>query len=246
MLCDFHCHYFGETEIEKVIKSSEKISISFYKRADFEWFLSSKFINNSNIKITVGAHPWYLDYNFFEYIKSFLSTKDGKNIRKVVSGIGEIGFDFVKGDFFNEKDKQEDFFLKQIDLALKNDLPVIIHNVKGFPFFVKHVNLLKKLNACVFHGFSGSYEQGMFFLNHGVNAYFSFGNNILKNHSKSIECLKKLPLTNIGLETDSENGKMIEISNVYKKAMEVRNIEKQENINNFILQLQTNFDFIFT
>ena len=102
------------------------------------------------------------------------------------------------------------------------------------------------MKACVFHGFSGTYEEANYFLRNDVNAFFSFGGNILKNHKKSIETLEKLPIHRIGLETDNENFEKVKIQEVYKKAFEVKNLENQEKINLFVSQIQHNFDSIFT
>ena len=80
------------------------------------------------------------------------------------------------------------------------------------------------------------------------NAFFSFGKNILNNSTKSLDCLDKLPVEKIGLETDCEISQTqnVKIEDVYKKVFDVKKIKNQENINNFLIQIEHNFDSIFT
>ena len=86
----------------------------------------------------------------------------------------------------------------------------------------------------------------MYFLRHNVNAFFSFGKNLLNNSKKTLDCFKNLPDEKIGLETDKEITQAIKIEDVYKKAFELKKIKNQENINNFMVQIEHNFDSIFT
>ena len=74
------------------------------------------------------------------------------------------------------------------------------------------------------------------------------GKNILNNSTKSLDCLNKLPVEKIGLETDCEISKTqnVKIEDVYKKVFDVKKIKNQENINNFMIQIEHNFDSIFT
>ena len=245
MFCDFHSHFINK------IDPNQKINISFYDKKSVENFLNGDFLSSglsgdvlNHIKISLGVHPWYIHEDFYCYIEKKIDERSlNISLEKSFCAIGEIGFDFQKNPDIN---LQQEIFEKQVNLAILNNFPIIIHNVKGFHQFVKNVNLLKKVKACVFHGFSGTYEEANYFLRNDVNAFFSFGGNILKNHKKSIETLEKLPIHRIGLETDNENFEKVKIQEVYKKAFEVKNLENQEKINLFVSQIQHNFDSIFT
>lgn len=241
MYCDFHTHSYVNNDF------NIKKCISFYDKVSFDNFLNLNPKNDEKTKLALGVHPWYIDEEFFSYIKSLFSEISSKKLQKNnISAIGEIGFDFVKNDY--DLNCQQDFFAKQLDFAINHNLPVIIHNVKGFHNLVQNIKNLKKVKSCVFHGYSGTYEEAMYFLRHNVNAFFSFGKNILNNSTKSLDCLKKLPVEKIGLETDCEISKTqnVKIEDVYKKVFDVKKIKNQENINNFMIQIEHNFDSIFT
>lgn len=239
MYCDFHTHSFENCD------STSKKCISFYDQVSFENFLTSNVKCNDKTKIAIGVHPWYIDEEFFSYIKSLFSENSSDTTQKNnISSIGEIGFDFLKNNF--DLICQQDFFERQLDFAINHNLPVIIHNVKGFHCLVKYTKKLKNVKSCVFHGYSGTYEEALYFLRHNVNAFFSFGKNLLNNSKKTQDCFKNLPDEKIGLETDNEITQTIKIVDVYKKAFELKKIKNQENINNFMVQIEHNFDSIFT
>lgn len=54
--------------------------------------------------------------------------------------------------------------------------------------------LLRKIRAVVFHSFCGGMYEVEGILGKGINAYFSFGKQILNGNKKSIECVRFLPL----------------------------------------------------
>jgi TatD DNase family protein len=66
-----------------------------------------------------------------------------------------------------------------------------------------HTGNLKKLPAVVFHSYSGTAGEGEALLRRGVNAYFSFGASIKKNHKEAIRASAALPLDHLLLETDA-------------------------------------------
>lgn len=240
MYCDFHTHSFENCD------STSKKCISFYDQVSFENFLTSNVKCNDKTKIAIGVHPWYLDEEFFKYIKSLFSEDKSteKSIKNIVSCVGEIGVDFAVKKY--DLAFQLEAFERQLDFAISHNLPVIIHNVKGFHNLVQNIKKLKNVKSCVFHGYSGTYEEAMYFLRHNVNAFFSFGKNLLNNSKKTLDCFKNLPDEKIGLETDNEITQAIKIEAVYKKAFELKKIKNQENINNFMVQIEHNFDSIFT
>jgi TatD DNase family protein len=77
-----------------------------------------------NVFTSVGIHPsdcssaWKKD---FKEIEKFAKEKEANKI----VGIGEVGLDFYHKPFY--KDRQSDAFKAQIELALENDLALIIH-----------------------------------------------------------------------------------------------------------------------
>lgn len=243
MYIDFHSHYFNEIQLKNALKTSEMISISFYDRENFENFLALDFCKNKNVKIQIGCHPWYFSEDFFEYIKKSLKCE---TIREKICGIGEIGFDFAKGKYQKNPEIQEKYFIEQVELAIEHNLPIIIHNVKGFAYLTKNVKLLKKVKKCVFHSFSGTFREANFFIKNNVDCIFTFGKNILIDNKRAIECISNLSVKNLGIESDFTTENQILIKDVYEKMYNIRNIITLDNKKKFEDEMKTNFCSVFT
>ncbi len=117
-----------------------------------------------------------------------------------IAAIGEIGLDYYHEPF--NKEEQAIAFKQQIEIAIKYDLPVVVHTresledcyeiVKGYP----NVKFL-------FHSWSGDIEMTKKFLETSNNFYFSY-NGILtfKNAKLQQEVIKAIPLDRLMFETD--------------------------------------------
>jgi TatD DNase family protein len=181
----------------------------------------------TQIWATVGIHPHDADsdYNF--------SIIEELAVNPKVVGIGETGLDLFKE--WAPFDKQLVVFVKQIELAIKVNKPLIIHSRNAGK---ECLSILKKLNAervgGVFHCYSESfsfYEQLR-----QLNFYVSFPGIItFKNASAMREVVKMIPLSHILVETDSpylapepHRGKVCEssyIEIIVKKIAELKNID---------------------
>ena len=152
----------------------------------------------------LGIHPWFLAELTNEHLNS-LSTKVQHAQGKIIA-IGEIGIDgaISKRAENSEENlkKQQYFFDFQLNLAKENNLPVIIHHRQSHD---KIVPLLKKYNlekVGVIHGFSGSYQQAKSYLDLGFK--LGVGSTITYSRAKkTINTIKRLPLTSLVLETDA-------------------------------------------
>lgn len=115
-----------------------------------------------------------------------------------INAIGEIGLDYYWTK--ENKDKQIYFFEKQLELAEKYDLPVIVHARDS----VQDVfDLLKKHKVRgTMHCYSGSVEMAKEFIKIGF--YIGIDGPItFKNNKKGVEVVKEIPLERLLLETDS-------------------------------------------
>lgn len=146
-----------------------------------------------NFYFAAGFHPENLEDGSIE---DLTKIKDLTNDSKCVA-IGEIGLDYHW--MSSTKEKQIEFFEKQIELAKTIDLPVIVHDREA------HGDTLDILKATkpkgVLHCFSGSKEMareiiklGMYI---GLNGVVTF-----KNARKSLEVVREIPLDRLVLETD--------------------------------------------
>ena len=125
-------------------------------------------------------------------------TELAKN-QKVVA-IGEIGLDYYWDKSF--VDLQKEVFIKQIKLANKLELPIVVHDREAHK---DCFDILKKNNdgsKILFHCFSGSVEfmrecvkQGWFIAIGGVVTF--------KNAIKMKEVAQEVPLEKLVLETDA-------------------------------------------
>lgn len=118
---------------------------------------------------------------------------------KVVA-IGEMGLDYYCDK--SPKDVQQDVFRKQIQLAKKLKLPIVIHNREATADIV---TILKEEKAAevggIMHCFSGSVEVAKECVE--MNFYISLGGPVtFKNAKKPKEVAQEIPLNKLLIETD--------------------------------------------
>jgi len=150
----------------------------------------------SKLKISFGIHPQAPDEKELKTLEKLIAEKR-------IEAVGEIGLDRFREEFASTIGLQKELFLSQLEIAERAALPVILHIRKAIPEVFEQIQLLKKIKKVIFHSFSGTAEEAMSILNHGVNAYFSFGNALLNGHKKAVEAIKKLPRERILTETDA-------------------------------------------
>lgn len=140
-----------------------------------------------------GYHPEsaldFTDDNLLE-IDKMLSH------RKCVA-VGEIGLEYHYD--FVPKDVQKYVFEKHLELAVKYDMPVIVHDREAH---ADTMELLKKYNPKgVLHCYSGSAEMAKEVLKMGM--YIGLGGAVtFKNAVKPVEVAEMIPLDRLLLETD--------------------------------------------
>lgn len=118
--------------------------------------------------------------------------------RKCVA-IGEIGLDYYWDA--THKEEQKALFIEQLALALRRDLPVIVHDREAHGDCLDIVRQYPGLRG-VFHCYSGSVEMAQELLKRGW--YLGFDGPITyKNARKALEVLEICPLDRILIETDS-------------------------------------------
>ena len=177
----------------------------------------------------VGWHPEDID-KFTE--ESFAELIKLAEHPKCVA-VGEIGLDYYWDA--EHRDEQKALFIRQIELALKLDKPVIVHDREAHGDCFDIVCSYPELRG-VFHCYSGSAEMAAELLKRGW--YLGFDGPITyKNARKSIEVLEICPLDRMVIETDSpyltpvpNRGKRNDSSNlkyVIEKIAEVRGVSPE-------------------
>ena len=142
----------------------------------------------------IGFHPTELrDIKEEDYI--FLEDNIKNN--KIVA-IGEIGLDYHYED--TDRELQKKHFIRQLKLAQKYNLPVIVHSRDSIQ---DTYNILREyLVKGVLHCYSGSLEMAREFIKLGY--FISVGGIVtFKNAKNIIEVIKDIDLSYIMLETDS-------------------------------------------
>lgn len=125
-----------------------------------------------------------------------------KQINSNIKAIGEIGLDYSH-EKNPPKAKQIEMLKLQIDLALSNNLPIVIHlrDAKDDLLEILETYKEKKLQF-VIHTFSEDLEYAKKI--YELGGYFSFsGVCTFKNAKKTQEVIKWLPIDRIFTETDS-------------------------------------------
>ena len=133
-----------------------------------------------------------------------------------------------------------------MEFAINQNLPVVIHSVKGIKLLEKHIDLLKKAKNCLFHGFSGTFSEANYLIKNKVNCIFSFGKNVLTENKKTLENILKLPIDFLGLESDFTEKNQVDIENVYKKVYSIRRNLENLSFEEFCECQKSNFLSIFT
>lgn len=199
MFQDTHCHIFKEyyEDINKIIEEAKQNNINH--------LINNGCNHKSNIEVlsliekypsmygAIGIHPEEVDKyreSDIEFIENNLSNL------KIVA-IGEIGLDYYYTK--DNKAKQIALFEKQLSIAEKYNLPVIVHSREATE---DTINILKKYKVTgTIHSFSGSKETAQIYINMGymlgINGVITFKNSHLK------DTLKEISVNNIILETDS-------------------------------------------
>ncbi len=112
--------------------------------------------------------------------------------------IGECGLDRRSRHSIEE---QERFFVWQLELAAKFDLPVIIHLVGHYQRAFDLLAAMPKRLRFVMHSWSGSPEMAKRYVSLG--AFISISGGHLRRPEKLAELLDALPLSSLLLETDA-------------------------------------------
>ncbi len=148
---------------------------------------------HSDVFAAVGVHPHDAD-TVDDYVLSYLEELSAK---PEVVAIGEIGLDFYRN--LSPRRIQEEIFVKQLALAKRVDLPVIIHDRDA------HRRVMEILRAegashGVMHCFSGDIGLAKQALDLGF--YISFAGPITYDGRKAGEIIRKMPADKILIETD--------------------------------------------
>ena len=201
MIIDTHCHIFDDkfNDLrEEVIQESLDMNVKKMIVVGYDHrtsVLACKFANKYNFcYAAIGLHPSEVlketDKNL-SWIDELL-----KECNKIVA-IGEIGLDYYWDKSF--KEEQKEYFCKQIEIAKKYDLPIIVHCRDAISdcYDILSSNVTKG----VLHCFSSSYEMAKRFIKLGY--YIGVGGVVTFKNSVDIkEVVQGIELEYLLSETD--------------------------------------------
>ncbi|NLW88330.1 MAG: TatD family hydrolase [Clostridiaceae bacterium] len=210
---DTHAHLCDERyneDIDEVIARAQdagvrRILLASAEMSDSEAAIRMAKSRNGQVELfcSVGVHPHSAsDYNdrSHELLASWISDR----VKKRIVAMGEIGLDYHYD--FSPRDVQRAVFIRQLELACREDIPVIIHEREASSDMLSILNdfskrgLLSKMPG-VFHCYSGSAQTAQILVRMGFMLGFD-GPVTFRNNKKVWEVLSSVPTDRILIETD--------------------------------------------
>lgn len=166
--------------------------------------------------LSFGIHPWDVDKID---IVDHLDKLNNLCSEKKLIAIGEIGLDrAIKTNF----EIQKEVFIKQIEIAEKFNLPVIIHCVRAWSDILAIRKIGKYTNTWIFHGFNGNLQTASQIIK--SECCLSYGKALISS-KKLQEVFTQIPEEFIFFETDDSD---IKIEDIYQKGADLYDIEIDE------------------
>jgi len=203
-IVDTHTHLYLEQfkeDIDCVISKAKENGVNkfIFPAIDSSYFQDMHDLKNKypeSVYLMTGLHPTDVKENYKEELD--FVTKTLKNHNYVA--IGEIGIDLYWDKSFLKQ--QQEAFRFQIRLAIKNDLPIVIHCREAFDEIFKILNEenCKTLRG-VFHCFTGDLDQAKKAISLGF--LLGIGGVVTFKNGGIDKFLNQIDLKHIVLETDS-------------------------------------------
>ncbi len=200
-MIDTHCHIdfrdFDHDREEIIVSASEfgvdrLINIGTDLHSSRRAFaLANEY---ENIFCTVGVHP----HDAKTLSDRFMVEMETMSANPKVVGIGEIGLDYFRD--LSPRDIQRDAFVKQLDLAVKLDQPVVIHVREAMDDALEIISDYAGRLKGVFHCFPGTVAEANKVISHGFHV--SVNGIMTYKNSKMADIGREIDLQSILIETD--------------------------------------------
>ena len=201
---DTHTHLYlkdFDVDIDEEIRKSISLGISEFYLPSIDSSYTNRMLDLKNkypneIKLMMGLHPTHIgaDYKIeIDHIKKMLGEVE-------FSAVGEIGIDL----YWNKKNvkNQIKIFIQQIEIALSNKLPIVVHCRDAFDEVYKVLLNFKKDNLSgIFHCFTGTNEQAQKIIDLGFK--IGIGGVVTFKNGGIDKFLNQIPLASVVLETDA-------------------------------------------
>lgn len=201
---DTHCHLDFEcfrANLDAVIQAAitlgvERFLVPGTQASNWGYQLDVCRRYPSRLFPALGIHPYFVEQHAdcsFQVLSEAYARGRGAYV-----AIGETGLD---GRYPGSFSLQQALFEQHMELAVLHDLPLVLHAVRA------HAEVLATLTRYpgargVVHGFSGSYEVAMAYIEKGF--YLGVGGVVVRtNAHKTRRALAGVPSERLLLETDS-------------------------------------------
>lgn len=205
MFIDTHCHLDDpkiRPDIDKVVEEFKNagvlVAINIGCDLNTSKIVKEQAENIDGVYCSAGIHPQDVNAATDEDLYGIEALAKSE---KCVA-IGEIGLDYYWDKTF--KEKQKEFFAKQIELAYSLKLPINVHvrDATADALNILKDNKTKLVYGGVMHCFSGSTETANELLKLGL--YLSFGGTLTFKNARNIPIVAGIaPIDRILTETDS-------------------------------------------
>lgn len=216
---DSHAHLNSEKFEGRYIENTKKVmeEIEYVMIPAWDYQSSLKALElaklSDNIYVALGLHPTevprfleeakQIGMNFDEYITQELSKIEKliiENRSKVVA-IGELGLDYYWDKGEETQKMQREMMKKQIGLANKLELPIVIHTRDAT---IDMIKILQE-NEVAKKGIMHCVPINEYLIKETLKLgyYISFAGNITFKNAKPEECIKIVPEDRMLVETDT-------------------------------------------
>ena len=240
---DTHAHYNDkafDNNREEVLNKCIEENVKYIVNVGASVSESKDSIELANtydfIYSSIGIHPYYAKEERAQELYDIYNKEDNK---KVVA-VGEIGLDY----HITKEDRKEQIkcFIEQIELANTLKLPILVHtrdaSLDAYRILKDEI---KAEYGTLLHCFNPTDDLVRLVLERGYTV--AFGGNITYKRAASFgEYLKKIPLSQIVVETDAPylapipvRGTINDSTNlkyICKKLSEYKEINEQEVVEN--------------
>jgi TatD DNase family protein len=221
---DTHCHldaqefgHLAHTErAQAAIKNVAHCVLPAVEVANFE--AVREVAHAGHDSYCLGIHPLYVgraqDDDLNRLDAALTQYRDDPRL----VGVGEIGLDYFVPELCVSplRERQEYFYLAQLKLARKHDLPVVLHSRRSVDQILKGLRAIGQASKSahstaapspqvwhgIAHAFSGSAQQAQAFIDLGLK--LGFGGALTYERALQLRRLATtLPLDAIVLETDA-------------------------------------------
>ena len=204
MLTDTHTHLYSkefDKDRKEVIQKAIDLNVSRFfipaidsSHTQSMYDLEKEFPDN--IFLMMGLHPTSVKENFEEE----LAHVEDQFAQRKFYAVGETGIDLFWDKSFLKQ--QQESFKRQIQLAKKYDLPVVIHCRDAFDEIFEVLETEKGNDLFgIFHCFTGNREQADKALSY--NMKLGIGGVVTFKNGGIDKFLGEIPIEHIVLETDS-------------------------------------------